>query len=810
MKAVLPIVIVILLIPDCVRAEPFDPEGFRQQVVPFVSRHCLDCHNAEEAEGELNLSRFAKVDDLLDNRKVWENVLGQLKAGAMPPDGMPRPEAEQLNAVVRWLDLAVVYVDPTQPADPGRVTVRRLNRTEYNNTIRDLFGVSLPLADEFPEDDVGYGFDNIGDVLSVSPLRMEQYLNAAEKLTAMLRGYSDQPVYDEFIEAGHLRFNGVRPRNSSDRGRELVPGTELYSVFELPLPGEYEVTINAWGDEHPIEKDRKQNERWLEAESKFRIDPDAKPVVEATLLCEDRAIGHVPVLPGNATTSLKQSYSLRFTAQAGEHVIRIRHRFPREMNQEQVASHLKKPLLAPRLGLRQVQVRGPIQIGDAKLTPAHRAFVTAGSSDSMSGREAARNVLRKIADRAWRRPLSEAELDQLVGFFEQQVRAGESFDRALELTLQSILISPRFLMLYEPSFNAGGDSSEVKPGQAAEPIDAFSLASRLSYFLWSSMPDEELFELARTGQLSRPDVLAQQADRLLRDKRSDAMIDGFFGQWLELRKLSGASFDQNLFPQYSTELKDNLRQETLLFVESLVRENRPALELLVADYSFLNGRLARFYGIDGIGRKSDFQRVSLKGSQRQGVLTHGSLLMLTSYPNRTSPTRRGNWILEAILGEEPPPPPANVPELERTQAAAPDLSLREQLEQHRVNPSCVSCHRTMDAIGFGFENFDAIGRWRDHDKDRPIDSAGDLPSGESFQSSRELIAILSKREEDFVRHLSGKLLTFAIGRGVEYYDRVALDEIVQRTKPRSHRFQDLIREVVLSRPFRMRGTTHAR
>jgi hypothetical protein len=318
------------------------------------------------------------------------------------------------------------------------------------------------------------------------------------------------------------------------------------------------------------------------------------------------------------------------------------------------------------------------------------------------------------------------------------------------------------------------------------------------------MPDDPLLELARSGQLGQAEVLAAQTERMLEDRRSDALVEAFTGQWLELRKLAGASFDTNLYPQFSSELKDDLRRETLLFADSLLRENQPVIEFLIADYTFLNGRLAKFYDIEGIDKQSDFHRVSLAGSRRRGVLTHGSLLMLTSYPNRTSPTRRGNWILEAILGEEPPPPPDNVPDLDQTVTATPHLSLREQLEQHRVNPTCVSCHRTMDAIGFGLENYDAIGRWRDVDKDQTIDATGDLPSGEKFQSPQELIEILARRETDFVRHLSSKLLTFALGRGMEYYDRTTLDAIVTHTKTEGHRFQDIIQQVVLSRPFRMR------
>jgi hypothetical protein len=798
MKRLLSITVALLLTPNLVRAEPFHLDGFRQRVLPFVKQHCLACHNANDTEGELNLARFAKVDDLLGNRKAWQKVVRQLKAGAMPPDGEEQPSEQDAQAVIHWLEQALVYVDPKQPVDPGRVTVRRLNRTEYDNTIRDLFGVTLHLADEFPEDDVGYGFDNIGDVLSISPLRMEQYLNAAERLTAVLLGKTEQLPYDEFTEGVFFKFN-KKPRNPSDRGWELIPESENYLEFEFPAPGEYEIRIHAWGVEKPEEKDRGNNERWLEAEAAIKLDPQAKAPVEATLLCDDQVIGHVPVLPGNGTTALKQIYRLRFTTQAGTHTIRVRHRFPRDMSRERIAAHLEKPLLAPRLGLRRVGLRGPFQVGDAKLTVAHQALLRVRPNESTSAYDAARMALRTIADRAWRRPITDVELHDLCEFVLTQASAGRTFEEALELGVHAILVSPRFLFRLE---------NDRQPDNlpVIAPVNDYALASRLSYFLWASMPDDELFSLAAKGRLSEPEVLTAQVERLLGDRRSEAFVEGFFGQWLGLRKVLDVSVDRNLFEQFSTELKDDLLRETSLFVDSIVRENRSALDLLQADYSFLNGRLAKFYGIAGIDKEADFRQVSLAGTQRQGVLTQGSILMLTSYPNRTSPTRRGNWILETILGEEPPPPPENVPELAQTQAATPDLPLRKQLELHRVNPTCVSCHRTMDAIGFGFENFNAIGQWRDRDRDQPIDAAGDLPSGEKFSSPKELIQILSQRQDDFVRHLASKLLTFAMGRGLEYYDRAALDEIVARTRSNGFRFQDILRETVLSRPIRWHRT----
>ena len=780
-------------------AEPFRVEEFDRKVLPMVERYCIGCHDTATAEGDFDLESFLTPAAMLANRKPWEKVVKQLKAGAMPPDGKKRPAVAERESAIAWLERALVHVDPSKPVPPGRVTARRLNRTEYNHTIRDLFGVSLKLADEFAGDDVGYGFDNIGDVLSISPLRMEQYLNAAEQLTAILLGKTDAPPYDEFSEAVFFQFN-KKPRNPSDRGWEVVPEGQLWLDFELPAPGEYEIKLYAWGVEKPEEKDRSNNERWLEKD--YPLDPKARPVVEATLLCDDQLIGHVPVQPGNGTTASRQIYTLRFTAQAGVHTIRVHHRFPREFTPEQIAAHLEKPLLAPRLGVRRVALRGPLQFGAAKLAPAHEVLLKVRPGSGLSESAAAENILRAIGDRAFRRPLKADELRDLLRFVETRRSAGDDFERAVQLAVQTMLASPKFLFRL--------DNVELPPGKDdIAPLGDYALASRLSYFLTASMPDDTLLDLAAKGTLHEPQTLAAQVERLLVEPRGAAFTEAFFGQWLGLRKVPEVTMDRGTFKTFSTELKDDLRRETTMFVESIVRENRPALELLTADYSFLNGRLATFYGIPGIDRKAEFQRVSLAGTPRQGVLTHGSLLMLTSYPNRTSPTRRGAWILETILGEEPPPPPPNVPELEQTRAASPNLSLREQLVQHRVNPTCVSCHRTMDAIGFGLENFDGIGKWRDTDQGRPIDASGDLPGGKAFKSPQELIGILARRDEDFVRHLSSKLLTFALGRGVEYYDRVALDEIVRQTKPGGFRFRDLVREVAMSRPFRFTQTQNS-
>ena len=787
---------------------------FETLVAPFVTKWCSDCHNESESEGNTDLTRFKSLGEFLEDRTPWQNVLKQLKAGAMPPDGVDRPDDAEQSKVIEWLERAITHIDTSKPIDPGRVTIRRLNRTEYNNTIRDLFGVEMKLANEFPDDDVGYGFDNIGDVLAISPLRMEQYLNAAERLTACLLGKSDGFELDATTEA--VFFERTRKaRNNSDRGLEMVPESELYLDFEFPAPGEYELRIYAWGVENPSEKDKDTNERWLEKDGAIVRDPNAKPVIAAELRCDDEAIGVVDVFAGNGTTALKTVYSVRFLAQAGTHTLRIRHRFPEHLSKEQIKAHLKKPQLAPRLGMRRIGIRGPYSFGRGagfqpaepnrkasynpvppRLAETHRLLLDVRPVDSADIREASRKILAPVASRAFRRPITESELGALCDYVQTQVSQGIEFDDAIELAVQAILVSPRFLFRLElgPPPNDSG---------IIAPVDDYALASRLSYFLWASMPDDELFELAAEQKLSEDDVLSAQVERMLGDPRSDALVEAFFGQWLGLRKVLDVRVDRDLFPEFSTQLKADLQQETMRLVDSIVRENRSALDLLQADYTFVNGSLAKFYGIKGIKKDADFQRVSLAGTPRQGVLTHGSLLMLTSYPNRTSPTRRGNWVLETILGDEPPDPPADVPPLSETQSASPDLPLRQQLELHRSNATCASCHQVMDTIGFGFEHFDAIGKYREKDGETPIDAAGKLPSGESFNSAKELVKVLSSREEDFVRHLCAKLLTFATGRGVEYYDRVAIDKIVESTRPIRYRMQEIIREIVLSRPFRL-------
>lgn len=778
-----------LLIP--LPASSLDREVFEGRVLPFVENHCLECHDALESEGGIDLEPFFTIEEVLGERDTWTKVLKQLRAAAMPPDGEPRPGAAEQEEVIAWLEEALIYVDPDRPVDPGRVTARRLNKDEYNRTIRDLFGITLTPADEFPDDDVGYGFDNIGDVLSISPLRMEQYLKAAETVTRNLFYRPDELPLDHTSTVAHYdKHDRKKIRNSSDRGLEMIPGGQVSLPFNFPVAGEYEILVQAWGVEKPDPENKGNNERWLDVDSYSEMDAKAPPVAAGEVFLGDRSVGRFQAPEGNATVARKNWYRIRFDTPPGRHRVFFRHDFVGGTSPKQRAEHLADPARAPRIGIRNITLRGPIGPGEAPLSPLHHRILDATPAD-------AEGLLREVARRAFRRPVTDEELSSLTNFVSSRTTSSADFSEALELGLQAILLSPHFL--YRLEWLGDPEATDF-----ITPVGDHALASRLSYFLWSSMPDEELRQLADAGELGREETLAAQVERLLADARSAAFIGNFFGQWLELRKLESMRPDPELFPDFSSELRADLAEETLRFAGDLVRNNRPAIELLTGKHSFANQRIARFYGLgDQAQGNDDYVRIDLEGTHRRGILTQGSILFLTSYPNRTSPTRRGNWILTTILGDEPPPPPPGVPELEENEAVEEHLTLREQLVQHRVNPTCVSCHETMDAIGFGFENFDAIGRWREMDGNHPVDSGGTLPTGESFANAGELIDLLAGKEGAFVSHLASRLLTYALGRGTEYYDRIAIETMVENSSADGHRFRDLIREVVLSRPFRM-------
>jgi hypothetical protein len=587
---------------------------YAKDVRPVLDAYCTRCHGVTKPKAGLNLEKFKDEAAVLKNPLFWEKVAHQIRSGEMPPAGAKKIPLDKQERLLTWIDTQASGLDCTKKRDPGRVTLRRLNRNEYNNTIRDLVGVKFRPADDFPSDDVGYGFDNIGDVLTMSPLLFEKYLAAADRI--------------------------------------------LDEAFKTP--------------------------------------------------------------------------------------------------------ELRKRILVAQPG--------------------------------KDWENAARSVIYNFVKRAYRRPVTPDEMTRLVRFVDLAQKNGDGFDKGIQLALKAALVSPHFLFRVERD-------QKLKGEETAHLVGQYELASRLSYFLWSTMPDDELFTLAAKGELRKH--LDAQVRRMLRDPKAQAMAENFAGQWLNLRMLQTAAVDPGTFPKFNEKLRKAMIRETELFFDAIVKEDRSVLDFLDADFSFVNEQLAQHYGLPAVKGEA-FQRVSLRGTERYGVLTHASVLTLTSNPNRTSPVKRGKWILENILNAPPPPPPPDVPELAEEKGVELKGSLRQRMELHRTKPDCAVCHQRMDPLGFGFENFDGVGGWRTHDGKFKIDASGELPNGQKFQGPKELVKILKGREAEFRRCLAEKLLTYALGRGLEYYDKCAVDDICAAVVRNDNRFSSLVLAIVQSEPFQYR------
>lgn len=617
-------IILSLLSAACVSAADLVKVSFEKDILPILEENCFSCHGDGEAKGDLSLDEFKTASDVHRGYKIWEKVRKLVLANEMPPENKKkRPNARQRALLADWTRHTLDTFYRTAPADPGRVTVRRLNRTEYNNTIRDLMRVDFMPAKDFPADDSGYGFDNIGDVLTMSPLLMEKYFAAAEKIAAKAVAIPD-----------------------ADGRIAATPFQKIY--FRYPVP---------------------------------------------------------PKLRRNAA----------------------------------------------------------------------EAFV------------------RTFLTRAYRRPVRPEEVRRLMILAKQVVDEGASFEQGIRMAVAATLVSPHFLFRWEL------DGAPKNP-KAIRSLNEHELASRISFFIWNSMPDDALLELAKRGQLRKN--LPAQIRRMLRDPKAQSFVTNFTGQWLQLRNLEMLQPDKRLFSAFNNAVRSDMRRETEMLFAHVMRDNRSVVDLLDANYSFVNDRLANWYGLKNV-KGGQFRRVSLAGTPRGGVLTHASVLTLTSDPNRTSPVKRGNFVLENILGTPPPPPPDNVPDLEPS--AELKGTLRQQMVKHRENPVCASCHQKMDPIGFAFENFDAVGRWRTLDNGAPIDAASQLDTGEKFRDATGLRKILAVRKRDlFVRCLTEKMLTFALGRGLKFYDKRAVDGIMKQMGRDGFKFETLVTGIVKSLPFDMK------
>jgi hypothetical protein len=614
---------------------------FSKDIAPLLEKYCLSCHDSAAAEGGVVLDGFDDGARAKERRSLLIRVADNLRSESMPPEGEPRLDPAEHATLNAWLDAAL----GTDDQKTGRITIRRLNRFEYNNTIRDLIGLDMQPASDFPSDDVGYGFDNIGEVLATPPVLVEMNLEAADRV-----------IGDAFL-------------HTEVRDRLLNPPADV-----VPLA--------------------------------FR--------------------------------------------------------------------QYKSPVRTQRV---DKVLRAPAVTEDAEVKREQRIY----------------DILRAFADRAWRRPATHDELIRLFGIAVSAEKDGESPDSAIQLALRAVLASPQFLFRLEQG--PVDDSSTAPP-----PDNDFTLAARLSYFLWSSTPDDQLFRLAAAGELRRVDTLRAQTLRMLRDPRSRALTENFAAQWLQTRRLKEFTPDPVLFPEFDESLRSAMLIETELFCTSIQDEDRSVLEFLDADYTFVNERLARHYGIKGVSGDR-FRRVSLAGTSRGGVITQASVLSLTSNPTRTSPVKRGKWILENILGVSPSPPPSGVEALKDERKHGASGSLRQQMEQHRSDPTCASCHLRMDPLGFCLENFDAIGGWRTHDRELPIDPTGRLPGGRPLQGSAELRAALRSRAAAFSKCLAEKMLVYALGRGLERADRRHVDHVVARVVLQGFRFSELVLAVVESDPF---------
>ncbi len=748
-----------------VPAQEPKPHAFASGLRPFLESYCFGCHGVEKAKAEVDFETLPRDTDVFKDRDLWERVRDLVAEKEMPPSKSSQPASEERMAFLELLDLEMDRLDCSQMANPGRVTVRRLNRTEYDNTMRDLLGVDFKPSEDFPLDEVGYGFDNIGDVLSLSPILLEKYLNAAESVVtnAIL---SELPAWPPLS-----RFQAETFKTESEdiiRAEGQVMGFYREGVarqlISLERSGAYEIQIRAYGQQagpDPAKLEVRLGD-WFQEEVDVKAHQDAPKV-----------------------------YTLKVELSAGEQMLSLAY-----LNNYNVQDHPVAELNGDRnLFVDDIVFKGPLNEPRPPLPVSHTRVIPDQPAPGKE-REHARNVLQDFVTKAWRRPVTDDALDRLLQIVDQVLEEGASYGEAIQLSLQAALTSPWFLYRWELD-------PVLQEGEGSRPLDAYELASRLSYFLWSSMPDEQLFSLAKSGELIRAEVLRSEVKRMLDDPKSEALTRNFAGQWLQFRNLESVTPDPSLFPDFTPKLRDAMKKETELFFTTIMRENRPLTDFLEADFTFLNGPLAQHYGVAG-PEGDAFERVRFDATvPRGGILTQASVLTLTSNPTRTSPVLRGKWILEQILGTPPPPPPPDVPELESDQEGALRGSLRERMEQHRLKPECATCHEKMDPIGFAFEHFNAVGQWREVDDGFPIDASGELPDGTRFDGARELVRQLKTRDT-FVLCVIEKMLTFALGRGLEYYDKCAIDTIHQDLRDHDLAFQTLVESIVLSESFQQR------
>jgi cytochrome c5 len=759
-----------------------------------IDKYCVSCHNQRLKTAGLMLDQ-ADVANAPASAEVWEKVIRKLRTGAMPPAGLPRPDKTTYSSLISTLETAIDREASARP-NPGRTeTFHRLNRAEYRNAIRDLLAVEIDVASQLPVDDMSHGFDNMAG-MKMTPTLLDSYMVAARQVTRVAIG---SPVVRPTAETFRLKAD-----LSQDVSFDALPigtrgGTAIR--YHFPLDGEYQFTLETLGggnDEHQLE---------------VSIDGDR---VRVFTLKPGR-----PPVGGDLYQEPDSGPQIRVPVKAGPRLVGVT--FVRKTSA--LAETIREPFDRPHAegGVRlqpsveSVTITGPFAPTGVSDTPSRRRIFSCRPPDvgrTLSGPPAtagpnkarptsdvedrcAKQILATMARRAYRRPATDAEVQVLLNFYNEG-RASSGFEGGLEMALRRLLVSPEFL------FRVESDPPGVAAGSTYRLSD-LEIASRLSFLIWSSIPDDELLGVASKGTLSRPAVVEQQVRRMLADPRAEALATNFAGQWLYLRTIEGSSPDVYLFPNFGENLRQDFRRETEMFFQSILRENRSVLDLLTADHTFVNERLAKHYGIPNV-YGSHFRRVTVADPKRRGLLGQGSVLTVTSLADRTSVVGRGKWILENILGAPPPPPPMNVPPLSENKTSGKILTLRERMEQHRANPVCASCHARMDPLGFALENFDATGQWRTRDGSTAIDASAVLPDGTEFEGPNGLRAMLLGQSEQVVTAVTEKLLIYALGRGVEYYDAPAVRRIVRDAAASGYSLQALIVGVAKSTPFQMRRT----
>jgi hypothetical protein len=772
----------------------FDQQLFWQTTKVY----CDTCHFGPRARAKLNLQEldFAHLDV---NGEIWEKVLSKLRSREMPPVGTPRPDAATYQALVASIEAERDRVAQIRP-NPGRPTLHRLNRVEYANAVRELLGVDTSTIDInalLPTDDSGYGFDNIGDVLSVSPVLMEGYLSAARKISrAAIGDRTASPVFETY---NLPRFLIQNERMGEDLPLGSRGGLAVRHYF--PLDAEYVLRIK-------LQKNGYTYTLGTEHARQIDVRLDGQKIKQFTVGGDYK--GKRPAQPSSFgqgeyeryLINADQNLELRFSAKAGTHLVQVM--FPNHaaepegVFQPPIADYsyaLSYGRSDTEPAVASITLGGPYNAKGISETPSRAKIFACYPADAKAEDACARQIIATLAKRAFRRPVNDGDVQDLYRFY--QSGRSDGFENGIEAALQRILVDPEFL------FRIERDPPKIAAGEAYHLSD-LELASRLSFFLWSSIPDDQLLDLAEKGSLSNAGVLQQQVRRMLADPRSDALVKNFAGQWLYLRNVQQVWPNPDLYPDFDANLRDAFQRESELFFDSMLKEDKSVLDLLNADYTFVNERLARHYQIPNV-YGSHFRRVVLNDDNRKGLLGQGSILTVTSYATRTAPTIRGRWLLENILGTPPPPPPPNVPSLAlKNGSDGKALTMRQQMEEHRVSPACAACHKVMDPLGFALENFDATGKWRSMDGSSKIDASGVTPDGFPLNGPADLRKYLSSHPEQFATTVTEKLLTYALGRGVEEYDRPVIRKIVRESAPGNYKWSSLVMGIVKSTPFQMR------